>query len=926
MGSLSLSATAQVTTDGTTNTTVGNSGNDFTIENGDRAGNNLFHSFNSFSVPNGGSAIFNNAPEIANIFSRVTGGNISNINGLIQANDTNLFLINPAGIIFGANARLDIGGSFLGTTADSILFEDGELNATDFDNPPLLTVNAPIGLGFRDNLGDIINHSVGINPNETNVTGSAVGLQVSDGKTLALIGGNILLDNGNLTSKGGQVDIGGVTSGEVTVNQTEANFALDYDSVVSFGDVRLENTSVVDVNNQSNGSINLNANNISILGGSSLNAGISPGLGTTEAQSGNIVINAKETLTVTNSRIHNIINNQAIGNSGDILIRASQVEVLETLNSNVDVDSGNFLNNGIFSSVNLEGQGNAGNISIESQKINISGNGARIGTSTLGEGNAGNLTIQTAELSVLDGAQIGTSTFGQGNAGIFMLNASESVDVSGSSDFSSGLFANVNVESESGNAGSLNIDTKRLSISDGGLVLAGTSNSGDPGTLTVNASESLSIQNGGQLSVSSFGTGSGGNLIVNTSKLLVEGDGARLEANAFSAGDGGDLTITTQELLVQNGGQVQAVAFSDGSAGNLIINASNSIELRGATEEVRTGLFASAIDNNENGGSGDGGNLTIFTDKLIIEDGATAGVSNFQSLNLVPPGRGAAGNLEINANSIELNGGIISAANANGVGGGLEINADSLNLDNSSSINAFTTSDTGQGGIINLNLNNNLFLRGNSEISARTENGATGGSINIDTEFVVAFPNQIDGNGNDIVANALQGNGGDININAEALLGLAEGNAVNNNQRNDIDASSDFGLDGNVSIFTPDVNTLQGATELPSNVVQTEQTVAEVCAASGNTKTANGLVIKGKGGTPDEPTDALGSENITVSGEPDDDSSSDLKSNYAVATAQGDIVPAMGAIVTEDGQVILTAEPVDRHGRGDRNWHNCLRS
>ena len=81
-------ATAQITPDGTTNTTVDVSGNDFTIEQGNRAGGNLFHSFGEFSVPNGGSAFFNNAADIVNIFSRVTGGNISTIDGLLSANGT----------------------------------------------------------------------------------------------------------------------------------------------------------------------------------------------------------------------------------------------------------------------------------------------------------------------------------------------------------------------------------------------------------------------------------------------------------------------------------------------------------------------------------------------------------------------------------------------------------------------------------------------------------------------------------------------------------------------------------------------------------------------------------------------------------------------------------------------------------------------
>ena len=108
----------------------------------------MFHSFEGFSVLNGGSASFNNAADVTNIFNRVTGGDVSNINGVIRANgNANLFLINPAGVIFGEGGSLDIGGSFYGSSADSILFEDGEFSAVNNLEQPILTHQCTDRLG-----------------------------------------------------------------------------------------------------------------------------------------------------------------------------------------------------------------------------------------------------------------------------------------------------------------------------------------------------------------------------------------------------------------------------------------------------------------------------------------------------------------------------------------------------------------------------------------------------------------------------------------------------------------------------------------------------------------------------------------------------------------------------------------------------------
>lgn len=309
--SINQITSAQITSDGTVNTQVNQNENVAEITGGEARGNNLFHSFQDFSVVTGNEASFLNGDNINNIFSRVTGGNISNIDGAIQANGSaSLFLINPAGIIFGQNARLDIGGSFYGGSADSILFPDGiEFSAND-TAAPVLTINAPIRLNFRDEPAD-----VSVQSNNLSTTG----------QNLNLFGGEINFNNGTINALGNNINLGAVLSAGTVI--LDENLNLDF-SNVSPADITFSN-SQLNVNGSGGGEININARNVSLSNNSTFSAGINSDSSTSNP-AGNITINATETVALdSGSTIRNNISQISSGNAGNIFVTAQNLSLAD---------------------------------------------------------------------------------------------------------------------------------------------------------------------------------------------------------------------------------------------------------------------------------------------------------------------------------------------------------------------------------------------------------------------------------------------------------------------------------------------------------------------------------------------------------------------------------------------------------------------
>ena len=206
------------------------------IEGGAIRGTNLFHSFEEFNVREGQGAYFVNPVGIEHIFSRVTGNSVSQILGKLGVlGNADLFLINPNGIVFGSNATLDLKGSFLATTANSLIFEDGtQFSVTETSSPPLLTISIPVGLQFRETTGSILNQSQVLSQT------SGLGLEVQPGKTLALVGGNITMQGGSIAAPSGRIELGSLAgTGQVSLRKIDLGWALSYEGVQDFQDIEL---------------------------------------------------------------------------------------------------------------------------------------------------------------------------------------------------------------------------------------------------------------------------------------------------------------------------------------------------------------------------------------------------------------------------------------------------------------------------------------------------------------------------------------------------------------------------------------------------------------------------------------------------------------------------------------------------------------
>ncbi|MEH2279068.1 MAG: filamentous hemagglutinin N-terminal domain-containing protein [Nostoc sp.] len=566
------SAIAQITQDGTLpeNSRVIPQGNVTIIKGGtlSQDGHNLFHSFKEFSLIKDSTADFQYFGNVQNIISRVTGKSMSNIDGILKVNGiANLFLINPNGIIFGPNASLQIRGSFVASTASSLNFADGtKFSATDTTQTlPLLTVSVPTGLQFGATAAPISNQSQAINPDgkTTNIFERPVGLQVESGKTLALIGGEITLDGGNLTAPSGRIELGSVASNSlVSLIPISQGWSLGYEDLQNFQNIRLIPRtdgsgipSQVDASGKSGGSIQVRAKSVELTG----------------------------------YRIRLVSQTTGDGGGKDITINSDKLIVQD----------------GAQLGTSTKGEGTGGNLIVKaSESVELIG-GYPIANSfvpsslfseTFATADAGDITINTNKLSIQAGAQVSVASTGvrfppqiynqlqpaTGNAGDLTITASE-VELVGMSPtkLPSLLLARTQ---GSGNAGKVTIDTGKLIIRDGA---------------TINLSSEI------PKNVMSLGDasklGSAGELNITARSIFLDNEG-KLTSNSES-GKGGNIRLQVRDLLrMRRNSQISTNAGANGDGGKITIDAPNGF------------LVAAPLDNNDitaNANFGSGGKITI---------------------------------------------------------------------------------------------------------------------------------------------------------------------------------------------------------------------------------------------------------------------------------------------------------------------------
>ncbi len=751
-----LPTNAEVTLDGTLGRSGALPGPDYQIgaDLGQQRGGNLFHSFQDFNLNRAESATFSGPNSVNNVISRVTGGNPSQIDGLIRSTIPNaeMYFLNPNGIMFGENARLDVQGGFHASTADYLRLRDGGRFDARQPNNSILTVAPVEAFGFLTN-----------SPAPLSVEGSLLFLPFGE-KTLSLIGGNLTINQATLGVHYGRINLASVAGiGEVipkyddfVVPTLRGNITVQ-DSLIGTqgegggaiyirgGQFVLDNSMVIasSFGDKDGIGIDISAEQLQSDNAKIMTATFDSG------QGGHLKIRATGPIILSDSILSagTVSKFDNAGNGGTIEIEAKQLQ----------------LNDSIMEAETF-GVGQGGNLHIKvAENITLSEKGVIFIQSSSykdNAGDAGTLVLEANELVLSDGSFINAITNGAGQGGNIIIRVTDSIKLSGS-----GFFLEAGATEHAGNAGTLDLETGQLTLSES-VISSKTYGPAQGGNIHIKVTGQVIISETSAIDLSSDNWfDEAGNIrpikeplleiFLETTKFQKE------EVAPYSVaddmGDAGHLILEAGELVLTDSG-ISSNTNGSGQGGNINIRVAGSINLSG---NLSAGIgkyifgYISAYTRGTIDNAGKGGNIEIEAEQLSLTNSGA-------SISVLSSGVGDGGNIYLNiADRIILSGGTVSADSFGrndhinsfgktdnaGNAGNIVLEAGELTLKDGALITVGTIGK-GKGGKIKIRVNGtmSIFGIGNNKNTERQltailsstrgemENAGNAGTIKIEAE------------------------------------------------------------------------------------------------------------------------------------------------------------------------------------------------
>ncbi len=797
---------AQVVSDGSMGTAGPLSGPDYVItaQDGRQLGNNLFHSFQTFNLNTGESATFSGPSTIQNIVSRVTGGSPSWIDGTLRSAipRADFYFINPSGVIFGANAALDVSGSFYVSTADYLkLGRDGRFDASE-PSRTILTAADPAAFGFLNPAPAAITLA-GSGSEYAALNLDCPGIQVDAGERIAIVGGNITIGKGplgdvgevesRLHAPGGRVDLIAVaSSGELDISAD----VPDLRAFSEMADIRIADGSYITASGEGAGTIFIRAGNLFLDNAEPAQHTREPsGLYATtwgDTDGGGIDIHLRGDLWLTHDAEISS-NNFGAGRDRQVTIEAGNIflrdggsinaftmgsgdgsDVILTAREAVVIDNSGMFAAGIYSSTFDDG--NAGAIRIKAPELRVINDGTITGTTSARRDSAGrgaNIEIDVIRLRLQDGGDIETSTFGHGRAGNLNIRATESVSIQGAGSYNSGLYADTHGE---GDAGQITLRTRHLNVAERGVITtdvtarAGDNAAGGDILLMV---ENLTIDSGGSIRAATHGAGPGGNITVRATNRVAVSNTLAASGENFSdqevksllttlsdgPGRAGSIRIQARHLEIHGPAGISALGFDEGTSGNVDILA-GTVNL--------SGQHASINVSSEYGNSGD---ITIQAARFIRLDGQDTpnGATILASSEHAAGGRVHLHSPEITLKNVARTG----VHTVSGQGGSLLLEADQVFVHKA--VLFGSSAGTGHGGEIRIKADT-ITIQGDMDfnygvaISNMALSTGDAGGIHLEADTLT-----INQGGSIVSSSHAEGNAGVIAITAHEAVRLYDG-------------------------------------------------------------------------------------------------------------------------------------------------------